>query len=139
MKTYAYIRVSTENQRLSRQRTIIESAYPEIKDYIEEKYSGKTQDRPQWKKLLRKVQSGDTIVFEAADRMSRNAAEGVEEYMMLFDKGVNLVFVKQPEINTSVYREKLNAQKKAQSEKYGNTGTKSIDKLIDAIMDALHE
>lgn len=106
MKTYAYCRVSTENQSLQRQVSNIMKAYPEIKecDYKKEKFTGTTQDRPAWKELLRKVKPGDTIVFDSVSRMSRDAAEGARQYMELYEKGVNLVFLNEPHINTDAYR-----------------------------------
>ena len=39
--------------------------------------------------------------------MSRNAAEGIELYMMLYDKGIELVFLKEPHINTATYKQVL--------------------------------
>ena len=64
----------------------------------------KTTGRHEFQKLLNKVQSGDTIIFDSVSRMSRNAAEGFELYKKLFDDGVNLVFINEPYINTEVYR-----------------------------------
>lgn len=39
--------------------------------------------------------------------MSRNAAEGIELYMTLYDKGIELVFLKEPHINTATYKQAL--------------------------------
>lgn len=64
-------------------------------------------NRPEFTKLIKRVVAGDTIVFDAVDRMSRTAAEGVQLYMDLYTRGVNLVFIKHPYINTSVYRDAL--------------------------------
>ena len=41
--------------------------------------------------------------------MSRNAAEGIELYMQLFDKQIELVFLKEPHINTSTYKQALSS------------------------------
>ena len=67
--------------------------------------------------------------------MSRNAAEGIALYSELFDMGVNLEFIKEPHINTSVYREKMQVQ----AAKLDSTGSRATDKLLDAIMNALHD
>lgn len=68
-------------------------AYPSAILY-EEAYTGTKIDRPKFKTLLRLVKPGDTIVFDEVSRMSRNAEEGFELYKELYDKGVELVFLK---------------------------------------------
>ncbi|WP_462404573.1 recombinase family protein [Enterocloster bolteae] len=51
-------------------------------------------------KILSENQTRDTIIFHSFSRMSRNAEEGFSLYEELFTKGVNLVFLKEPHINT---------------------------------------
>lgn len=133
-RIYGYARISTMKQNIQRQLDNIKRLYPTA-TLITEEYSGTTTDRPNLQKLLKNLHEGDTIVFDEVSRMSRNAAEGVELYEKLFDAGVNLVFIKEPHINTSVYRDKLNKQ----VEKLNTTGSKATDKLLDSIMNALHE
>lgn len=103
---FAYIRVSTDRQNLQRQINSISAAFPEIspKDYFQDKFTGTTQDRPAWNKLLQKVQEGDTIIFDEVSRMSRDADEGARQYEELYKKGVNLVFLNEPYCNTDAYR-----------------------------------
>ncbi len=104
---YGYCRVSTKRQNIERQERNILTAYPTAKIF-KEKYTGtKIQGRRELDKILRQVQSGDTIVFDSVSRMSRNAAEGIELYMELMDKGVELVFLKEPHINTQTYKQAL--------------------------------
>ena len=62
-------------------------------------------ERPNWQRLYRVGQSGDTIVFDSVSRLSRDAETGAKLYMELFDKGVNLLFLNEPGINTDVYRQ----------------------------------
>lgn len=76
---YGYPRVSTPQQKLERQITNIQREYPNAKLYTE-KYTGTTLERPRWRDLMSRVQSGDTIVFDSVSRMSRNADEGVADY-----------------------------------------------------------
>ena len=64
-------------------------------------------NRPKWNKLYAKVDSGDTIVFDSVSRMSKSADEGVEIYFELYEKGINLVFLKEHYIDTSVYAENM--------------------------------
>ena len=101
---YGYARVSTLRQKLNRQVDNIKEVNPDA-IMVTEKFSGTTTDRPAFKKLLAKVKEGDTIIFDSVSRMSRTAEEGYQLYMDLYSKGVNLVFIKEPTINTSVYRE----------------------------------
>lgn len=104
---YGYCRISTRKQNLSRQAENIIREYPEAK-ILTEVFTGKIMNRPEWTKLKAKLHSGDTVVFDSVSRMSRDAIEGVEEYMELYRKGVGLVFLKEPYINTSTYRNAMN-------------------------------
>ena len=56
---------------------------------------------------MKQAESGDVIVFDSVSRMSRSAAEGVELYMQLIDRGIELVFLKEPHINTATYKQAL--------------------------------
>lgn len=102
MTIYAYARVSTAKQKLERQLINLKTTAPTAVIY-QEKFTGTNENRPQWQKLLNKVQAGDTIVFDSVSRMSRNSDEGTATYFELVDKGVNLEFIKEPHINTEVY------------------------------------
>ncbi len=107
---YAYLRISRKTQSIERQRTNIMREYPSAKIY-EEAYTGtKVIGRKEWQKLLKAVKPNDTIVFDSVSRMSRNAEDGVKQYFELFRKGVNLVFLKEPHINTEVYEQTLGNQ-----------------------------
>ena len=99
---YAYCRVSTQHQKLARQITNITAIYPTA-TIIKEFYTGTKQDRPNWNKLISQIKTADTIVFDSVSRMSRNADEGFKDYKMLYEQGVNLVFLNEPLINTSVF------------------------------------
>lgn len=101
---YGYVRVSTDKQNIDRQIRNILAVDASAKIYQEIFTGTKTTGRYEFQKLLNKVQSGDTIIFDSVSRMSRNAAEGFELYKKLFDDGVNLVFINEPYINTEVYR-----------------------------------
>ena len=100
--TYAYCRVSTTHQRIARQITNITAIYPKA-TIIREFYTGTKQDRPNWNKLISQIKEKDTIVFDSVSRMSRNAEEGFKDYKMLYERGVHLIFLNEPLINTSVF------------------------------------
>ena len=104
MATYGYARISTLKQNIERQIRNITTWYPGAVIY-QEKYTGTKMDRPEWRKLYRKLQSGDTIVFDSVSRMSRNAEEGFSLYKELYQRNISLVFIKEPHINTDVFQE----------------------------------
>ena len=99
---YAYCRVSTQHQKIARQITNITAVYPNA-TIIREFFTGTTQNRPQWEKFIPQVKKDDTIVFDSVSRMSRNAEEGFKDYKMLYERGVHLIFLNEPLINTSVF------------------------------------
>ena len=80
----------------------IDSLYNAI--LIQEAYTGTTIDRKEWTKLYKAVKAGDTIIFDSVSRMSRNAVEGFTAYEELFRRGVELVFLKEPHINTKTFK-----------------------------------
>ena len=102
MSIYAYCRVSTTHQKITRQITNITALYPNV-TVIREFYTGTKQDRPNWNKLINIIKKEDTIIFDSVSRMSRNAEEGFKDYKMLYQMGVHLIFLNEPLINTSVF------------------------------------
>lgn len=105
---YGYCRISNPKMSIQRQIRNIKSAYPEAM-IIEEAYTGTTIDRKEWNKLFNTVQAGQTIVFDSVSRMSRNADEGFKAYEELYNRGVELIFLKEPQINTATYKTALNS------------------------------
>lgn len=103
---YGYARVSTHKQIIGRQVENIIRAYPTAKIFSET-FTGTTDKRTQWQKLLKIAEKGDTIVFDSVSRMSRKATDGIETYMQLYDKGIELVFLNEPYINTSTYKQAI--------------------------------
>lgn len=99
---YGYCRVSTKHQRITRQVTNITELYPDV-TLVKEFYTGTTQNRPLWDKLMKQLNAGDTIVFDSVSRMSRNADEGFKDYKTLYEAGISLVFINEPLINTSIF------------------------------------
>ena len=128
---YGYARISTFKQNIERQIRNILKIYPTAK-IIEEEYTGtKIEGRKKFEQLLKTLKSGDTIIFDSVSRMSRNAETGFQVYQDLFDRGIELVFLKEPHINTSTY-------KKALSNNIAMTGTKT-DIILEAINKYLME
>ena len=83
MKTYGYIRVSTKEQNEDRQLIAMrEFGVPE-ENIILDKQSGKDFDRPGYKKLIRKLKTGDTLVIKSIDRLGRNYDEILEQWRFI--------------------------------------------------------
>ena len=122
---YGYCRVSTKHQRITRQVTNVTDIYPEA-NIIKEFYTGTTQNRPKWDKLMKQIKPGDTIVFDSVSRMSRNADEGFKDYKSLYESGVNLVFLNEPLIDTSV----LDATKSKLLNVNIETGNAAVDSFF---------
>lgn len=122
---YGYCRISTKKQNIDRQVRNILSVFPEAMIF-QESYTGtKFQGRKELEKILNTVAAGDTIVFDSVSRMSRNADEGFKLYEKLFSSGINLVFLKEPHINTDTY-------KKALENNVALTGT-NVDFILEGV------
>lgn len=121
---YGYCRKSTQKQSIERQVRNIKNTCPEA-TVIEETYTGTTINRKEWNKLYKAVKAGDTIIFDSVSRMSRNAEEGFNAYEELYNRGVELIFLKEPHINTATF-------KKAIESSVPLTGT-NVDFILEGI------
>lgn len=133
-KVFGYVRISTKKQSMDRQIRNIQAQFKEA-IMVKEIYTGKSIERPEFDKLLATVKSGDTVVFDSVSRMSRDAQDGFELYKELYNKGVNLVFLKEPHINTETYRKELEKQISLSV----NTGDNATDELMKSIFEALNK
>ncbi len=138
---YGYCRVSTGRQRITRQITNIKELYPKA-TLIKEFYTGTTQNRPLWDRLMKQLDKGDTIIFDSVSRMSRNAEEGFNDYKTLYEAGINLIFINEPLINTSIFEATKNNLLKI-SVKTGNAAVDNYFKgnvsLINDLLMSLAE
>lgn len=100
-KIYGYIRVSTREQNEDRQVIALrEVGVPERNVYID-KQSGKDFERPQYKKLLRKMKKDDLLYIKSIDRLGRNYAEILEQWRFLTkEKGIDIVVLDMPLLDT---------------------------------------
>ena len=121
---YGYCRISTRQQSIERQMRNIRIAYPDAV-IVDEAYTGTKMERPKWSSLYKRLKKGDTLIFDSVSRMSRNATEGFETYEELYNKGVDLIFLKEPHINTSTY-------KKALESNIAMTGT-TVDYILEGV------
>lgn len=124
MERYGYCRISTKQQSIDRQIRNIKAVYPDA-IIVTESYSGTTLNRPEWKKLYNKLKKGDIVVYDSVSRMSRDADEGVDLYMELYNKGIELEFLKESHINTKIYKNTI-------AQTIGTTGNDIADIYIEA-------
>lgn len=121
---YGYVRISKPKQSIERQIRNIKSKYSEAV-IVDEAFTGTTTSRPKWQKLYAAVKEGDSIVFDSVSRMSRNAEEGFADYEKLYQRGVDLIFLKEPLINTATF-------KRALASSVPLTGT-NVDYILDGV------
>lgn len=101
MKTYGYIRVSSMGQNEDRQSIALkEKGVEERRIYID-KQSGKDFDRPQYKRLVKKLRPGDLLYVKSIDRLGRNYEEIQNQWRILTkEKGVDIVVLDMPLLDT---------------------------------------
>lgn len=98
---YGYVRVSSRDQNEDRQIiTMREMNVPESNIFVD-KQSGKDFNRPQYKRLLRKVKPDDLIYIKSIDRLGRNYAEILDQWKIITkDKKVDLYVMDMPLLDT---------------------------------------
>ena len=131
---YGYVRVSTPQQNPDRQIRNILRKYPDAV-LFQDKYTGTKIERPAFSKLLRQIKPGDTIVFDEVSRMSRNAEEGIALYRDLYQKGITLEYLKEPQINTETYKQSL----KHTLQINVATGNQATDEFMTKILAAINQ
>lgn len=100
-RVYGYIRVSTREQNEDRQYTALRGAGVPQGQIYAEKFSGKNFDRPQYKKLLRKLKKDDLLYIKSIDRLGRDYGEILEQWRVLTkEKGVDIVVLDMPLLDT---------------------------------------
>lgn len=132
---FGYCRISSKTQNIERQIRNILVAFPTAKIFQETFTGTKMQGRKELDKLIHVVRPGDTIIFDSVSRMSRNAEEGCSLYEKLFRHGVNLIFLKEPHINTDVYHKAIEHRINSVCQ----TGNPATDAFIKSILDALNQ
>lgn len=131
---YGDCRISRRTQNIERQVRNIKAAYPDAV-IIREAFTGtKMTGRVEFERLLKRVQPGDTIVFDSVSRMSRNAEEGFALYLQLFLQGVELVFLKEPHINTATYKQAMDRQIAMDVQ----SGDEDADRMFAAITESIN-
>ena len=101
MSVYGYIRVSSKDQKEDRQQIALKEVGVERQNIYVDKQSGKDFNRPQYKKMLRKLKKDDLLYIKSIDRLERNYEEILQQWQILTkEKGVDIVVLDMPLLDT---------------------------------------
>ena len=101
MATYGYVRVSSREQNEDRQLDALREMEIAKRNIFIDKQSGKDFERPQYKRLVRKVKREDLIYIKSIDRLGRNYSEIQEQWRFLTkEKGADIVVMDMPLLDT---------------------------------------
>ena len=111
---YSYKRISTdtERQNFNRQIKSLERYAAEhnieyLIEFTEEKSAKNFSERPQFKKLDKLLQDGDTVVFKDLSRFTREAENGYSKYMEWIERGISIVFIDNPTVSSDYIRQMM--------------------------------
>lgn len=101
MRVFGYIRVSSRDQNEDRQLIALREVGIPNGNIFLDKQSGKDFDRPQYKKLLRKIKKDDLLYIKSIDRLGRNYEEILQQWRVLTkEKGADIVVLDMPLLDT---------------------------------------
>ena len=101
MNIYGYIRVSSRNQNKDRQMIAMREIDVPEKNIYTDNQSGKDFERPQYKRLVRKLKRDDLLYIKSIDRLGRNYEEIQNQWRMLTkDKGIDICVIDMPLLDT---------------------------------------
>lgn len=98
---YGYVRVSTRDQNEDRQLIALRELQIPEKNIFLDKQSGKDFERPQYRKMVRRVKKDDLLYIKSIDRLGRNYVEILEQWRILTKgKGIDIVVLDMPLLDT---------------------------------------
>lgn len=101
MKTYGYIRVSSTDQNEGRQLVAMSAKKVPRQNLYMDKQSGKDFQRPQYKRLVKKLRPGDLLYILSIDRLGRNYKDIQEQWRVLTkEKGIDICVLDMPLLDT---------------------------------------
>lgn len=99
---YGYIRVSTKEQNEARQVAALREYSVAAQNTFTDKQSGKNFERPNYRRLMKKIKTGDVVVVKSIDRLGRNYSEILEQWRYITkEKCANIVVLDMPLLDTS--------------------------------------
>ena len=105
---YGYVRVSSQEQNEDRQLIAMAEVGVERANIFIDKQSGKDFDRPNYKRLIKRLRPGDTLIIKSIDRLGRNYEEIQNQWRIITkDKGVDMVVIDMPLLDTRNHKNLL--------------------------------
>lgn len=99
--TYGYARVSTKEQNEARQMIAMKEFGVEERHIFLDKQSGKDFNRPQYKRMMRRMKKNDLLYIKSIDRLGRNYEEILRQWRILTkEKGIDIVVLDMPLLDT---------------------------------------
>ena len=100
-KVYGYVRVSSADQNEYRQMIVMKQVGVPEENIFMDKQSGKDFDRPDYKRLVRRLREGDLLYILSIDRLGRNYEEIQNQWRILTkEKGIDIVVIDMPLLDT---------------------------------------
>lgn len=107
-RKYGYIRVSTREQNIDRQMISLLNAKVRKRNIFIDKQSGKDFERPEYVKMMSRIQEGDLIVVKSIDRLGRNYREIMEQWRIITkEKGADICIQDMPLLDTTKTKDLL--------------------------------
>ena len=101
MSVYGYIRVSSKDQKEDRQQIALKEVGVDLQNIYVDKQSGKDFNRPQYKKLLKKIKHGDLLYIKSIDRLGRNYEEIQNQWRIITkEKNADIYVIDMPLLDT---------------------------------------
>ena len=101
MSVYGYIRVSSKDQKEDRQQIALKEVGVDLQNIYVDKQSGKDFNRPQYKKLLKKIKPGDLLYIKSIDRLGRNYEEIQNQWRIITkEKSADIYVIDMPLLDT---------------------------------------
>ena len=105
-KIYGYVRVSTIDQNEDRQMIEMLSKEIDVRNIYIDKQSGKDFERPEYKKLLKKLRTGDLLYILSIDRLGRNYIEIQNQWRILTQElGIDICVIDMPLLDTRICKD----------------------------------
>ena len=103
---FGYIRVSTREQNTDRQLIALKEYGVLPENILTDKQSGKDFNRPNYKRLLKRIHKGDCIVIKSIDRLGRNYKDIIKQWQLITKyKGADIIVLDMPILNTSLNKD----------------------------------
>ena len=100
-KIYGYVRISSRDQNEERQLIALRERGVDEKLIIIDKQSGKDFDRPGYKRLMKRIKPGDTLIIKSIDRLGRNYDEILDQWRILTkEKQAHIAVLDMPLLDT---------------------------------------